>query len=171
MNEFKDLVDFIINDLKLKGDQCFFFVGYDGKSDIALMTPSKEKILGNCIWNMMNEPTRRRVLTSGVLSWLREKGLIDLSGMLYFLVEDGYNPETNTVWYNFIEAKNQEDAEKIATNHKLDPSTVEPIHGQNLMEAIGYAMAIMSYPQYSLKPLVTCDDERDIETIKQKIYK
>ena len=114
MNEFKDLVDFVINKLKLKGDQCFFFVGYDGKDDVTLMTPSKEKILGNCIWNMMNEPTRRRVLTSGVLSWLREKGLIDLSGMLYFLVEDGYNPKTNTIWYNFIEAKSQEDAEKIA---------------------------------------------------------
>ncbi len=72
-------------ELELKEKQSIFLVAYDGANDQSIMA-GDENILGNAIWNMMNDPRRRRVLTGGVISWLKEQGL--LNEILLKLIED-----------------------------------------------------------------------------------
>ena len=65
------------SNLELADKQAIFLVAYDGKNDFSIMG-GNENTLGNAIWNMMNDPNRRKVLMGGVLSWMQERGMITI---------------------------------------------------------------------------------------------
>lgn len=77
--------------------------------------------------------------------------------MKYWFIPCGTNPQTGTEWYNLVEAENEEQAEKIVEENKLDSMRLDEIPAcfNCIMAALGYMIVTLGYPEYSLKPLVT----------------
>lgn len=88
---------------------------------------------------------------------IREIKVISTPSYRYYLVEAGYNPNTQTQWYDLLKAKDWDEAEKLAKSKEYGEVMDEL--SNNFRQAIGELVYDRQYPTYAIKPLAIRNHE------------
>lgn len=82
---------------------------------------------------------------------IRKIEVISTPSYRYYLAEAGYNPNTQTQWYDLIKARDWDEAEKLSESKGYGEVLDEL--SNNFRQAIGELVYDRQYPTYAIKPL------------------